>query len=72
MATLRRSVVVSVLFVVFGGPGIVLAYAPYWITRLRVPAGEPDWQKTVARRAVCREIGYCGGMGRTRATHGSV
>jgi len=33
MATIRRSVVVSVLFTLFGGPGIVLVYFPLWITR---------------------------------------
>ena len=41
MATLRRSVVVSILFTVFGGPGIVLIYLPLWITHFRIPAGEP-------------------------------
>lgn len=29
---------------VFGGPGIVLLYLPLWITRFRIPAGEPPWQ----------------------------
>lgn len=41
MASLRRSILVSVLFTVFGGPGIVLVYLPFWITRFRIPAGEP-------------------------------
>lgn len=48
MASLRRSVVVSILFTVFGGPGIVLVYLPLWITRFRVPAGEPWWQMAIA------------------------
>jgi protein-S-isoprenylcysteine O-methyltransferase Ste14 len=48
MATLRRSIVVSVLFTVFGGPGIVLAYVPFWITRFRIPAAEPLWQTLAA------------------------
>jgi protein-S-isoprenylcysteine O-methyltransferase Ste14 len=44
MATLRRNIVVTVLFTVFGGPAIGLVYLPYWITRFRIPAGEPLWQ----------------------------
>ncbi|MGB8260560.1 MAG: isoprenylcysteine carboxylmethyltransferase family protein [Terracidiphilus sp.] len=48
MATLRRSALVSVLFTLFGGPGIVLAALPFWITRFRIPAGEPAWQRAVA------------------------
>lgn len=48
MATTRRSVVASVLFTVFGGPGIVLIYLPLWITRYRIPAGEPLWQTLLA------------------------
>src|ERR1700733_9121208 len=44
MASLRRSVIVSILFVVFGGPAFALVYIPFWITRFRVPAGEPAWQ----------------------------
>lgn len=48
MATLRRSVIVSILFVVFGGPGWVLVYFPYWITGLRIPAELPVWQISAA------------------------
>jgi|SRR5271157_3766970 len=48
MATIRRSVVVSILFFVFGGPGIVLVYVPFAITRFQIPAGEPLWQKLIA------------------------
>jgi protein-S-isoprenylcysteine O-methyltransferase Ste14 len=48
MATLRRSMVVSILFIVFGGPGIALIYLPLWITRFRIPAGEPLWQILLA------------------------
>src|SRR5208282_3373699 len=48
MASLRRNVIVSVLFTVFGGPGIVLVYLPLWLTRFRVPAGEPWWQMVLA------------------------
>jgi protein-S-isoprenylcysteine O-methyltransferase Ste14 len=48
MATVRRSVIVSVLFTVFGGPGIVLVYVPYAITRFRIPADEPPWELLIA------------------------
>jgi protein-S-isoprenylcysteine O-methyltransferase Ste14 len=48
MASLRRNVVVSVLFTVLGGPGIALVWLPLWITRFRVPAGEPRWQMVLA------------------------
>lgn len=48
MATIRRSMIVSILFAVFGGPGIVLVYLPLWITRFRIPAGEPWWQMALA------------------------
>ena len=48
MPSFRRSLIVSILFTVFGGPGIVLVYVPLWITRFRVPATEPWWQMTLA------------------------
>jgi len=48
MASRRRSIIVSVLFVVFGGPGILLLYLPLWITGFRIPAGEPNWQIRIA------------------------
>ena len=48
MASLRRSVVVSILFAVFGGPGWVLVYFPYWIAGFRIPSGEPWWQILLA------------------------
>jgi len=41
-------VIVSILFTVFGGPGIVLVYLPFWLTRFRVPAGETWWQIAIA------------------------
>ena len=44
MASLKRSVLVSILFTIFGGPGIILIYLPLAITRFRVPADEPPWQ----------------------------
>ena len=48
MASLRRSVIVSLLFIVFGGPAIAVVYVPFRITRFRIPAGEPVWQMLVA------------------------
>jgi len=60
MASLRRSIVVSVLFGVFGGPGIVLIYVPLWITRFRIPAGEPGWQMIVAAALIL--LGVSPGM----------
>jgi protein-S-isoprenylcysteine O-methyltransferase Ste14 len=44
MASQRRNAIVSILFVVFGGPGIGLVYLPLWMTRFRVPQDEPAWQ----------------------------
>jgi protein-S-isoprenylcysteine O-methyltransferase Ste14 len=41
-------VIVSILFTVFGGPGILLVYLPLWFTHFRIPAGEPLWEKLVA------------------------
>jgi len=40
MATLRRSLVVSVLFTFCGGPALVLVLMPWYITHFRIPAGE--------------------------------
>jgi protein-S-isoprenylcysteine O-methyltransferase Ste14 len=48
VASLRRSAIVSILFVVFGGPGWMLVYLPYWVIGFRVPAGEPSWQTLLA------------------------
>jgi protein-S-isoprenylcysteine O-methyltransferase Ste14 len=48
VASLQRSVAVSILFTLFGGPGIILVYLPLAITRFRVPANETTWQKAVA------------------------
>ncbi len=41
MATLRRSIVASVLFTVFGAPCLVLIVFPWLITRFHLPAQEP-------------------------------
>jgi len=48
MASQYRNVLVSILFVVLGGPGFVLVYFPRWITRFRVPPQEPAWQMLLA------------------------
>jgi protein-S-isoprenylcysteine O-methyltransferase Ste14 len=39
-----KNVAVSVLFTLFGGPGILLALIPWRMTHFSVPAGEPKWQ----------------------------
>jgi len=48
MASHRRNKIVSVLFILFGGPGIGLVYLPLCITRFRLPNGEPWWQMALA------------------------
>ncbi len=48
MASQRRNVIVSILFTVFGGPGILLVYLPLRITHFRIPAGETLWEKLLA------------------------
>lgn len=44
----RRNVIISILFVILGGPGFVLVYVPLWITHFRVPLSEPWWQMMAA------------------------
>jgi protein-S-isoprenylcysteine O-methyltransferase Ste14 len=56
MASFRRSVVVSLLFVIFGGPAIALVYVPFWMTRFRIPADEPLWQMMVAAALIVAGI----------------
>jgi protein-S-isoprenylcysteine O-methyltransferase Ste14 len=41
MRSQRRNALITVLFVLFGGPGPVLIYVPYWITRFRIPPRAP-------------------------------
>jgi protein-S-isoprenylcysteine O-methyltransferase Ste14 len=48
MASFRRSMIVSILFVVFGGPGFGVVYIPFWITRFRISADEPWVQMVLA------------------------
>jgi protein-S-isoprenylcysteine O-methyltransferase Ste14 len=38
MTSIRRSIIVSVLFTLFGGPALVLVFMPWLITRLQLPA----------------------------------
>jgi len=44
VASLGKSVVVSVLFTLFGGPGILLVLVPWWVTGFHLPEDEPLWQ----------------------------
>jgi protein-S-isoprenylcysteine O-methyltransferase Ste14 len=60
MATFRRSIIVSILFTVFGGPAIGVVYVPLWITHFRVPAGETWWQMALA--AVLIAVGVAPGL----------
>jgi protein-S-isoprenylcysteine O-methyltransferase Ste14 len=48
MASIRTSIAVSALFTIFGGPGILLVYVPYALTRSRIPANEPMGQMMLA------------------------
>jgi protein-S-isoprenylcysteine O-methyltransferase Ste14 len=48
MRPYRRNALVSALFVVFGGPGIVLVYVPFAITRFRLPPHEPRLEIALA------------------------
>src|SRR5258708_4119017 len=41
MASFLRSILVSMLFTLFGGPGILLVYVPWRVTGFRIPSGEP-------------------------------
>src|SRR5271167_2036432 len=48
MPSQRKNAIISILFIVFGGPAILLVYIPFWITRFRIPANEPRWQLLLA------------------------
>jgi protein-S-isoprenylcysteine O-methyltransferase Ste14 len=60
MASLRRSIIVSVMFTIFGGPGIALVWAPLLITRFRVPVGEPRWEMVLGAALIA--IGLVPGL----------
>jgi protein-S-isoprenylcysteine O-methyltransferase Ste14 len=44
VASLRKSITVSILFTLFGGPGLLLVVVPWLVTRFRLPAEVPGWQ----------------------------
>lgn len=48
MSSNRRNLIISILFALFGGPGILLLYLPLWITHFCIPAGEPLWPEVCA------------------------
>ncbi len=48
MASRGSHIAVSLLFTVFGGPGIALVLVPYWLTRFYIPADEPAAQCALA------------------------
>jgi protein-S-isoprenylcysteine O-methyltransferase Ste14 len=52
-----RNTLVTVLFVLFGGPGLVLVYLPWWITRFRLPAHEPWMQVALAGALIAAGLG---------------
>ena len=39
---------VSILFTLFGGPGIILVFLPWAITGFRIQPDEPVWQRALA------------------------
>jgi protein-S-isoprenylcysteine O-methyltransferase Ste14 len=47
MRSQGHNTLISALFVLFGGPGLVLVYVPYAITRFHIPH-EPRWQIALA------------------------
>jgi protein-S-isoprenylcysteine O-methyltransferase Ste14 len=55
MASAGRNVVVSVLFTLFGGPGILLVYFPWLLTHFRMPEDQP-----FALRALFTLVIACG------------
>jgi protein-S-isoprenylcysteine O-methyltransferase Ste14 len=40
MSSLRKSILVSALFTLFGGPAFLLGYFPYTLTQFRIPPGQ--------------------------------
>lgn len=48
MAGLRRNIVVSLFFTLFGGPALVLGYVPWIITHFRIPPQEPPGRMLAA------------------------
>jgi len=60
MATRGRSIVVSLLFAVFGGPGVSLVLVPLWLTHFRIPASEPRGQRVLAAALIA--VGLAPGL----------
>lgn len=56
MASRAVSVLVSLLFTLFGGPGILLVLAPWWITRFQIPEGQPAWCTIVGAMLIAAGI----------------
>jgi protein-S-isoprenylcysteine O-methyltransferase Ste14 len=48
MGSQCKNAIISILFIVFGGPAILLVYLPFWLTHFRIPANEPRWQELLA------------------------
>jgi protein-S-isoprenylcysteine O-methyltransferase Ste14 len=48
MPSFGRNIVVSTLFTLFGGPGLILVLIPWLVTRFHIPAHEPFAQILVA------------------------
>jgi protein-S-isoprenylcysteine O-methyltransferase Ste14 len=48
MGSQLKNAIISILFIVVGGPGILLVYLPYRFTNFRIPANEPRWQLLLA------------------------
>jgi protein-S-isoprenylcysteine O-methyltransferase Ste14 len=44
------------LFIVFGGPGIILVYMPLWITHFRIPSDERRWQMAMASALIAAGV----------------
>jgi protein-S-isoprenylcysteine O-methyltransferase Ste14 len=48
MPSLRGNIIISALFTIFGGPGILLVLIPWMITSFRLPLVQPLWQTCLA------------------------
>jgi protein-S-isoprenylcysteine O-methyltransferase Ste14 len=48
MRSQLKNAVISILFIVVGGPAILLVYLPFWLTHFRIPVDEPQWQQLLA------------------------
>ncbi len=48
MGSQLKNAIISILFVILGGPGILLVYLPYRFTHFLIPPDEPSWQQMLA------------------------